>query len=293
MSRKTKRTIRTVLITLGALLVLLEGALSMLGLSFDRPITTETAVHFIDVGQGDASLLLSGGQAVLIDAGETSAGETVIDYLEALGVTRLYAVVATHPHADHIGGMAKVIEAFPIDNFYMGPETANTKTYERMLDALNEQNIRPIVPQSGEELAFESGAAITFLGPADDVPADDLNNRSIVCLFRAGDQRVLLMGDAEGIAEASLLKHHPFLSCEVLKVGHHGSDTSSTKYFLNRIRPDTAVISCGRDNDYGHPSPDTMLRLTEANIKDVRITAEQGSVIIQLDQPSDSKENAA
>lgn len=258
-----------------------------------RELTAETAVHFIDVGQGDAELLLSGGQAVLVDAGTAESGATVVRYLEELGVTRLYAAVATHPHADHIGGMAQVIEAFPIDHFYMGPETQNTSTYSKMLDALEAQGVQPTIPTPGDELVFDSGASLTFLGPADDVPSGNLNDRSLVTLFRAGDQNVLLMGDAEAAAEQSLLAHYPSLRCDILKVGHHGAATSSSMSFLQTVQPSVAVISCGVDNDYGHPDPQTLQNLSLAGVDDVRITAECGTVILPLHPPSSSKENAA
>lgn len=258
-----------------------------------RELTAETAVHFIDVGQGDAELLLSGGQAVLVDAGTAESGATVVRYLEELGVTRLYAAVATHPHADHIGGMAQVIEAFPIDHFYMGPETQNTSTYSKMLDALEAQGVQPTIPTPGDELVFDSGASLTFLGPADDVPSGNLNDRSLVTLFRAGDQNVLLMGDAEAAAEQSLLAHYPSLLCDILKVGHHGAATSSSLSFLQTVQPSVAVISCGVDNDYGHPDPQTLQNLSLAGVDDVRITAECGTVILPLHPPSSSKENAA
>ncbi len=259
-----------------------------------RALTEDTAVHFIDVGQGDASLLLSGGQAVLIDAGTEESGGTVVRYLEDLGVTELYAVVATHPHADHIGGMAQVIEAFPIEHFYLGPETQNTAIYSDMLDALEQAGVQPTIPADGDELVFDSGASLTFLGPADDVSDANLNNRSLITLFRAGDQDILFMGDAESPAEQSLLAHHPLLTCDVLKVGHHGAATSSSEEFLRAVQPSVAVISCGVDNDYGHPSDQTLQNLSLAGVDDVRITAQSGTVVLPLNPPSpSSKENAA
>ncbi|WP_297283855.1 ComEC/Rec2 family competence protein [uncultured Agathobaculum sp.] len=258
-----------------------------------QTLTDETAVHFIDVGQGDSALLLSGGQAVLIDAGTAESGAAVVRYLEDLGVTRLYAAVATHPHADHIGGMAQVLDTFPVEHFYMGPETQNTTSFSDLLDALQAQGIQPTIPAPGDTLAFDSGATLTFLGPADDVPDGNLNDRSLITLFQADEQKVLLMGDAESAAEQSLLAHYPSLRCDVLKVGHHGGATSSSLSFLQTIQPSVAVISCGVDNDYGHPDPQTLQNLSLAGVSDVRITAECGTVIFPLHPPSSSKENAA
>lgn len=289
-----KKKLRRILWIAAAIIAVCSGGLYAAdNLGPQRALTAETAVHFIDVGQGDAALLLSGGQAVLIDAGTEEGGGIVVRYLEELGVTELYAAVATHPHADHIGGMAQVIEAFPIAHFYMGPETQNTATYSGMLDALEAAGVQPTIPSDGEELVFDSGASLTFLGPAEDVPDGNLNDRSLITLFQADEQKVLLMGDAEAAAEQSLLAHEPDLRCDVLKVGHHGGATSSSLTFLQTIQPSVAVISCGVDNDYGHPDPQTLQNLSLAGVTDVRITAECGTVILPLHPPSSSKENAA
>lgn len=290
-----RKKLRRILWAAAALVAVLTGGLYAADeLGPQRELTADTAVHFIDVGQGDSALLLSGGQAVLIDAGTAESGTAVVRYLEELGVTEIYGAVATHPHADHIGGMAQVIEAFPIEHFYLGPETQNTATYSGMLDALEEAGVQPVIPADGDELVFDSGASLTFLGPADDVPKSNLNDRSLITLFRAGDQDVLFMGDAESAAEESLLAHHPALTCDVLKVGHHGAATSSSEEFLQAVRPSTAVISCGVDNDYGHPSDQTLQNLSLAGVDDVRITAQSGTVVLPLNPPSSSsEENAA
>ena len=290
-----RKKLRRILWAAAALVAVLTGGLYAGDeLGPQRELTADTAVHFIDVGQGDSALLLSGGQAVLIDAGTAESGAAVVRYLEELGVTELYGAVATHPHADHIGGMAQVIEAFPIEHFYLGPETQNTATYSGMLDALEEAGVQPVIPADGDELVFDSGASLTFLGPADDVPKSNLNDRSLITLFRAGDQDVLFMGDAESAAEESLLAHHPALTCDVLKVGHHGAATSSSEEFLQAVRPSTAVISCGVDNDYGHPSDQTLQNLSLAGVDDVRITAQSGTIVLPLNPPSSSsEENAA
>lgn len=289
-----KRRLRLFLWSAAAVAFILGGILQFADRFLPRQaLTDETAVHFIDVGQGDSALLLSGGQAVLVDAGTVESGAAVVRYLEELGVTRLYAAVATHPHADHIGGMAQVLDAFPVEHFYMGQETQNTASFSDLLDALQAQGIQATIPVPGDTLAFDSGATLTFLGPADDVPDGNLNDRSLITLFQADEQKVLLMGDAESAAEQSLLAHYPSLRCDVLKVGHHGGATSSSLSFLQTIQPSVAVISCGVDNDYGHPDPQTLQNLSLAGVSDVRITAQCGTVIFPLHPPSSSKENAA
>ncbi len=289
-----KDKLRRILWIAAAVVLAINGALFAAGrLQTQYELTDATEVHFIDVGQGDAALLLSGGQAVLIDAGTAESASALVRYLEERGVRSLYAVIASHPHSDHIGGMAAVLSAFPAEHFYMGPETQNTAAYEDMLDALEAQGVRPAIPADGDTLRLDSGATVTFLGPADDVSAENMNDRSLIALFSTGAEQVLFMGDAEAAAEQSLLAHHPALTCDILKVGHHGAATSSTPAFLSAIQPSVAVISCGVDNDYGHPSDQTLQNLSLAGVDDIRITAEESTVVLPLNPPSPGKENAA
>ena len=289
-----KDKLRRILWIAAAVVLAINGALFAAGrLQTQYELTDATEVHFIDVGQGDAALLLSGGQAVLIDAGTAESASALVRYLEERGVRSLYAVIASHPHSDHIGGMAAVLSAFPAEHFYMGPETQNTAAYEDMLDALEAQGVQPAIPADGDTLRLDSGATVTFLGPADDVSAENMNDRSLIALFSTGTEQVLFMGDAEAAAEQSLLAHHPALTCDILKVGHHGAATSSTPAFLSAIQPSVAVISCGVDNDYGHPSDQTLQNLSLAGVDDIRITAEESTVVLPLNPPSPGKENAA
>ena len=289
-----KDKLRRILWIAAAVVLAINGALFAAGrLQTQYELTDATEVHFIDVGQGDAALLLSGGQAVLIDAGTAESAGALVRYLEERGVRSLYAIIASHPHSDHIGGMAAVLSAFPAEHFYMGPETQNTAAYEDMLDALEAQGVQPAIPADGDTLRLDSGATVTFLGPADDVSAENMNDRSLIALFSTGAEQVLFMGDAEAAAEQSLLAHHPDLTCDILKVGHHGATTSSTPAFLSAVQPSVAVISCGVDNDYGHPSDQTLQNLSLAGVDDIRITAEESTVVLPLNPPSPGKENAA
>lgn len=235
-----------------------------------------TTVHFIDVGQGDCSLIVSGGEAVLMDAGLTATADQVIDYLREAGVTRLTAAVGTHPHEDHIGGMAAVLEAFPTDVLYLPAQTALTATYTSMLDAAEQTGVSVQVPSPGQVLTFGNQAALTFLAPTPDDTFDNANNYSIISMLAADDFRVLFTGDAEAQAEEAVLASGADLSCDVLKVGHHGSDTSSTNAFLDAVSPKIAVISCAKYNDYGHPHPETLARLAEHNVT-VYVTADSGT----------------
>lgn len=242
---------------------------------------TTSAVHFVDVGQGDCALIVSGTEAILIDAGMTAASERVVTYLQQAGVSKLTAAIATHAHEDHIGGMAAVLRKFPTKTLYLPSQTANTRAYESMLDAAEEMGTQVQVPTPGQVLQFGEDAAMTFLAPPLDSVYENLNDSSIISLFSQNGQRVLFTGDAEALAETELLATHPDLACDVLKVGHHGSNTSSTDAFLDAAHPRLAVISCGKFNDYGHPHPKTIQKLTARGIQ-IHCTAEQGTYIYPM-----------
>ena len=251
-------------------------------------LSGETSVHFLDVGQGDATLFLSGEQAVLIDASVSGASDTIISYLDELGVDTLDAVIATHPHADHIGGMRKVIEAVKTETIYMSNGTSTTQTYDKLLTEIEEQNIELIVPEIGDVLTLDSGATFTFLSPDPNVNFDNLNNYSLVCMFEAGGTRVLMTGDAEAEIEEHLVASGVNLDCDILKVGHHGSNTSSSPAFLKAASPETAVISCAKENDYGHPHRETLEALAALGVDDIRYTFD-GTVTLRIETTAESE----
>lgn len=240
-----------------------------------------SAVHFLDVGQGDCTLIVSGEEAILIDAGITSMRERVTQYLKETGISHLTAAIATHAHEDHIGGMAAVLRSFPTETLYLPGQTANTQAYEAMLDAAEEMGTRVQIPAPGQVVQFGAGASMTFLAPPVDSAYENLNDSSIISLFSQDGHRVLFTGDAETLAETELLASHPDLSCDVLKVAHHGSNTSSTDPFLDAAQPSLAVISCGKFNDYGHPHPETISKLTKRGIQ-IHCTAKEGTYIYPI-----------
>lgn len=260
-------------------------------------LSADTSVHFIDVGQGDSELILSGDEAILIDAGPTSAANTVVEYLKKQKVTRLRAVIATHPHEDHIGGMGAVLGNFEVDEIYMPNTTASTKAFERMLDMVETKNIPVINPKVNTGIVLDSGAFLQFLSPNPDQKFDNTNNYSIVSMLEAGREKVLFTGDAEKEIETALVQSETVLTCDVLKVGHHGSRTSSSPDFLKRTKAHTAVISCATGNDYGHPHAQTLKNLEAAGFTKIYNTAVDQTVVLHFEmtepQPESSQEETA
>ncbi len=227
----------------------------------------ELQVCFIDVGNADSILIRQGEANALIDAGERGDGDDVLAYLNAQGVKKLDLVIATHPHADHIGGMADVIDGIPVDKFVMSfmpeDETPTTATYLDMLEALDEKNVP--VEEAVPGMTYTLGTAqLTVLAPL--APSDEANNLSVVTRLTFGKRRFLFMGDAETDVEKLLLSSDASLSADVIKVGHHGSDTSSSQTFLARVNPAYAVIPCGKGNSYGHPHEETLTRLSKMGV---------------------------
>lgn len=255
-----------------------------------QQLQSASAVHFIDVGQGDSTLIICDGEAVLIDAGVTQMGQTVTDYLKAQHISKLSAVIATHPHEDHIGGLPTVLKSIPTDILYLPKQSALTQSYQSLLETAEHTGAAIQIPTPGETFSFHSDATLTFLSPMPDVSFENANLASIVCLLNMRGRRILFTGDAEQETEQALLENGMLSACDVLKVAHHGSDTSSTTAFLDCVRPAVAVISCAKYNDYGHPNPVVLERLA-AHGTEIHITAQEGTYIYQL--PRKEGENAA
>jgi competence protein ComEC len=216
---------------------------------------------------------------MLIDGGNRADGEDVVEYLNDQGVTRLDYAVATHPHEDHIGGLPTVIQNVEIGSFLLPEKTATTNIYLSMLDALEETNTPTSVPSPGETFTLGS-CTVQVLGP--NQVYDDANNNSIVLRVTCGSTVFLFTGDMETKAETDLLATGMTLSADVLKVGHHGSSTSSSSAFLDAVSPTYAVISCETGNDYGHPHQETLDALEQRGITLYR-TDTMGTVIAQSD----------
>ncbi|WP_143317374.1 MBL fold metallo-hydrolase [Clostridium sp. HBUAS56017] len=233
-------------------------------------------ISYIDVGQGDSELIQVDGKNILIDAGDKD--DDAYSYLKSIGVTNLDYVIATHPHDDHIGGMTTIINKINIGAFYAPKVTANTKSFENMIDALKKKNIQMKAPSVGEEVTIEN-AKLTFLAP-NGGDYEDVNNYSIVTKLTYGKNSFLFMGDAEELSENEIMKNGLDISADVLKVGHHGSNSSTSNNFLKNVNPTYAVISVGKDNKYGHPTKATLKKLKS---KKVLRTDLNGTITIYSD----------
>lgn len=246
------------------------------------PINTDLSknlkAHFIDVGQADSIFIeLPNGQTLLIDAGESKNGSQVVSYIKSLGYNQLDYVVATHPHADHIGGMTTVINSMKIGKFYMPDKEHTTKTFESMIDALSLNNVDVYRAKSGTEVINIDGLYAKFLSPVSSY-GSDLNNWSAVIKVVYKNNSFLFMGDAENKVEGQLSD----VNVDVLKVGHHGSDTSSGLSFLKKVTPGHAIISVGSGNSYGHPTQSALSNLESVGSKVYR-TDLLGTIIATSD----------
>lgn len=246
----------------------------------DQKTDAELAVHFIDVGQGDSTLIEANGHYMLIDAGEKDQTDTVINYLKAQGVKSLDYVIGTHPHSDHIGGLEGVIREFDVKNVLLPEKEHTTRIYEKLLDAIADKNLMVTIPKVGESCSLGE-ASFQIISPSRDY-GDNLNNWSIGIRLVYGETSFVLCGDAEKEAEQDILLSGLPLKADVLKVSHHGSSTSSSLEFINAVSPRYAVISCGKNNDYGHPHKETLDLLKKQGINVLR-TDQLGTIVIESD----------
>ena len=247
----------------------------------DYPTTQadSLSVHYIDVGQADCALLECGGQYMIIDGGNVDDSDLVVTYLQDQGVEQLHAVICTHAHEDHVGGLAAVLAVYPTEQILSPTRTYSSACFDDFLYYADQQDIAITIPDPGDSF-YLGNAEVTVLGPVKSYA--DPNNTSIVVKVKFGDTSFLFTGDMEKDAETDMLDYGMDVSADVLKVGHHGSSTSTGYRFLYEVDPEYAVISVGTDNTYGHPHRETVAILADAGVPMLR-TDELGTILAVTD----------
>ncbi|MBU3158290.1 MBL fold metallo-hydrolase [Clostridium frigoris] len=220
--------------------------------------------HFIDVGQGDCTLIQVNNKNLLIDSGTSDSKQKLIRYLKKNNITKLDYIVATHPHADHIGGMASIIKNFEIGEFWAPKALESTGVFNDMIDALRAKNLKIKIASPNTSLNLGPNTTCIMLSP-NKTTYDNLNNYSCTLKISYKNSTYLFTGDIETQAEDELMANNYDLSAQILKVAHHGSKSSSSEGFLDKVSPKISIISCGIDNDYGHPNKEILDRLKKLN----------------------------
>ena len=234
-------------------------------------------VYFIDVGQADSILITTSNHNMLIDAGNNEDGKLLVEYIKNLGIEKFDYVVGTHPHEDHIGGMDDIINSFEINKYLMPDKLSTSKTFEDVLDALMDNNMKYTVPNKGDNLELgDANLKVIHVGSN----SSDANDSSIVLKLIYGNNTFLLTGDATKKVEKEMLNDD--IKSDVLKVGHHGSEYSTSDEFLEKVNPKFAVIEVGKNNIYNHP---VKLTLDKFNLKNIKIyrTDLDGTIIFTSD----------
>ncbi len=255
----------------------------------DEPLESQPAaqppllkVHFIDVGQGDSILIFTpSGKTMLIDGGKNDKANLVKEYIGALGVNKIDVVVGTHPHEDHIGGLDVVVDNFDIGSIYLPKKTTTTRTFEDLLLSIKNKGLKVKTAAANTDINIDPEINVQMLAPIS-ANYEDINNYSAVIKVSYKNNSFLFTGDAETLSEKEILSNGFDIKADVLKVGHHGSNSSTSSKFLQKVNPDFAVISVGLNNEYKHPHQATIERLSSANVKIYR-TDEHGTIIALSD----------
>lgn len=238
-------------------------------------VTGNLIIDYIDVGQGDSILIRQGDATMLIDGGTSECKEELLSFLQTENVDRFEYIVGTHPHEDHIGSLDDVINSYDFDTILFPKVTSTTKTFENLVLAVQNKNKKFTTPVVGTEYTLGE-AKFEILAP-NNSKYTSTNDYSIVIKLTYGENTFIFTGDAESLSETEILDNNIDVSADVLKVGHHGSTTSTSKKFLEAVSPKYAVISVGQDNSYKHPTKTTMNKLEDMNIPVYR-TDEQGTI---------------
>lgn len=236
-------------------------------------------IHYIDVGQGDCILIQVNNKNLLIDSGPSSNRKDLLNYLEKLDIKKLDYIIATHPHEDHIGNMDTIIKRYNIGSFYSPKVITSSTTFENMISALVDKNLKINVLKKGVKgIDLGKNTEIEVFSPLENISSDNLNDYSPIIKITFFNNSFLFTGDAEISTEDTVLSQNNNLNCDILKVGHHGSSTSTSTDFLISTNPSVAIISVGKNNSYGHPTSETLSLLNSYNIRTIR-TDINGTVI--------------
>ena len=279
-----------------SILLLLLIGLVLTGCNITRPTPVPGAtlipgrgllkIAFLDVGQGDSILIQApNGQTMLIDGGRSTelANTVIIPKLREWGAKQVDVLIVTHPDADHIGGLVGVLESFPVKLAALTGQVHTTQIYERLLMAIRDKNIAALQVRTGTVIPFDTAVKVEVLGPDDEaVQDDDNNNASIVIKLSYGNTSFLLTGDAESSENKAILDHGFDVRSSVLKLGHHGSRTSTNEAWLTKVQPQLGIISVGKDNSFGHPHPEVIAALEKLKIPYIR-TDEHGTITVTSD----------
>ena len=283
LSKVTPHVRMTLLIRIMSLLVIISITLvSSASLLLAKDTRPHVAVHFIDIGQGDAVLIIGPtGKTVLLDSGPSKSWSALKHYLDQLKITHIDLLINSHPHADHIGNAARVIERYHVKAVLDSGFTHPIRAYSKMLDTIQARKVKLLLGRRGRTINMGGDAKIHLLGPEEPFISNsrsDPNSNSIIFRLSYRNQAALFTGDAEEETERRLLADPKSLRADLLKVAHHGSKHASGRAFLDATRPKHAVISCSERNRYGHPAPETLAGLRRFNIRPW-VTADVGSVI--------------
>ncbi|WP_366937210.1 ComEC/Rec2 family competence protein [Clostridium sp.] len=240
-------------------------------------------IHYIDVGQGDCILIQVNNKNLLIDSGPSTNRKYLLNYLKKINIKKFDYIIATHLHDDHIGNMDTIIKRYNVEKFYSPKVTTSSDTFDSLLSALVDKNLKINVLKKGtNQINLGKNVTLKVLSPSKDFTSDNLNNYSPIIKINFLNNSFLFTGDAETSDENLVLFENNDLKADVLKVGHHGSSTSTSLDFLNSVDPSVAIISVGKNNSYGHPSQKVLSLLDESNIKTLR-TDISGNIIVISD----------
>ena len=280
---KKKKIISSII---GIIVVLLAGYFGI-DLTQDSkvPKDSELMISYMDVGQGDAAYIKVNGNDILIDAGPRSNSKELLEQLKAKNIDDFVLVIATHPHEDHIGGMVDVFKEYEVKAFYSPKITHTTKTYENLVKAVKDEGLKTKELKGGMVIDLGEGAKFEVFTPQKS-EYEELNDYSPIMKLSFGDTSYLFTGDAEKLAEEeALAKYKTSLDSDVIKFGHHGSSSSSSNAFIEAVSPKYGIISCAKDNKYGHPHRETLDIIKKYNIKTFR-TDTDGEIILTSDGKS-------